>query len=78
MNKSTSILKGNINKQDEIYPRHKDFRIRKELSGPRVLPPSSSATCPTWMPLSLALVNLWLLEGLFGNFHLFLGGSSFP
>lgn len=43
MNKSISISKGDINKQHKIYPRHKDFRTRKELSGPRVLPPSSSA-----------------------------------
>lgn len=43
MNKSISISKGDINKQYKIYPRHKDFRIRRELSGPRVLPPPSSA-----------------------------------
>ena len=47
MNKSISISKGDINKQHKIYPRHKDFRIRKELSGLRVRPPSSSAGRPT-------------------------------
>lgn len=43
MNKSISISKGDINKQYKIYLRHNNFRIRRELSGPRVLPPSSSA-----------------------------------
>ena len=33
---------------------------------------------PADPPLSLALVYLWLLEGLFRNFHLFLCCSSLP
>lgn len=48
MNKSISISKGDINNQYKIYPRHKDFWTRKAgVSGPRVLPPSSSAGWPT-------------------------------